>query len=208
MEMKEEWTPIDLYERDQSLIREDSKKVHPHGASVLVKTVVESVINGDIPGEGLASAYDRAQDTAETLKEKGDAERSDIARKQYMEEKFLPAVEAVVNYTSPDELLNCKEALDALDKYVLGVGAPKGYTAAYVRSAYENALGQDLEGVLDRSDDAVLGAVCKIKMLADRDEIRTAIGIAKQIKKQIDNGEHIANDDDYNLIGRVAAFGN
>lgn len=204
----EEWMPIDLYERDQSLVREDNKKVHPHGASTLVKAVVEAVINGPIPGAGLNSAYDRADSESDSLKERGEIERADIARKQYMEERFIPAIETVVNYTSPDELLNCKDALDALDKYALGVGTPKGYTAAYVRSAYGDLLGQDLNGILDRSDDAVIEAVRKIKMFSDMGDNRTAVGIAKKIKKSIDSGSNLASDDDYAIIGRVAAFGN
>lgn len=203
------YEPVDIYQRDRDARWEESQKVRPRGSSVLVKTVTESVINGDgVPGAGLAHAYKRAEDDSVSLKERGEIERSELARKQYMEERFLPAIEVVVNYTSPDELLNCKEALDALDKYALGVGTPKGYTAAYIRQAYGDVLGQDLDDLLGRSDEAVLNAVRKIKMLADRDEVRTAIGVAKQIKKQIDSGEHIANDDDYAVIGRVAAFGN
>lgn len=205
--VEQPYVPVDIYQRDYDARWEESKKKRPKGSSPLVKTVTASVIYGDIPGTGLAQEYKRAEDDSDSLKERGEIERSELARKQYMEEKFLPAVEAVVNYTSPDELLNCKEALDALDKYALGVGTPKGYTAAYVRQAYGDVLGQDLEGVLDRSDDAVKNAVCRIKALASNDEIRTAIGVAKQIKKQIDGGDHIATDDDYALIGRVASFG-
>lgn len=203
------YEPVDIYQRDQNARWEESKKVRPKGSSVLVKSATASVIDGDgMPGAGLAHAYKRAEDDSDSLKERGEVERADMARKQYMDEKFIPAVETVVNYTSPDELLNCKEALDAFDKYALGVGTPKGYTAAYIRQAYGNVLGQDLNGILDRSDDAVRSAVCRIKMLADQDQVSTAIGVAKQIKKSIDSGEHIANDDDYAIIGRVAAFGN
>lgn len=210
-EVEEEapYEPVDIYQRDQNARWEESKKVRPKGSSVLVKTTTESVINGDgVPGAGLAHSYKRAKDDSDSLKERGEIERADMARKQYMDEEFIPAVEAVVNYTSPDELLNCKEALDAFDKYALGVGTPKGYTAAYIRQAYGNVLGQDLNGILDRSDDAVRSAVCRIKLLADRDEIGTAVAVARQIKKSIDKGEHLANDDDYAIIGRVAAFGN
>lgn len=202
------YVPVDIYQRNQDARIEEFNKKRPRGSSTLVKAVTQSIIDGAVPGDGLAAAHKRAEEDSESLKERGEIERSELARQQYMDEKFLPAVEAVVNYTSPDEVLNCKDALSALDKYALGVGSQKGYTAAYIRQAYGDMLGQDLNGNLDRSDDAVREAVCKITKLADHDEIRTAIGVAKQIKKSIDNGEHIANDDDYALIGRVAAFGN
>ena len=202
------YVPVDIYQRNQNARIEEFNKKRPRGSSMLVKAVTQAIIDGSVPGDGLAAAHKKAEDDSDSLKERGEIERADLARRQYMDEEFLPAVEAVVNYTSPDEVLNCKEALTALDKYALGVGSQKGYTASYIRSAYGDLLGQDLNGNLDRSDDAVREAVCKITRLADHDEIRTAVGIAKQIKKQIDDGEHIANDDDYELIGRVAAFGN
>lgn len=123
-----------------------------------------------------------------------------------MEENFLPAVEVVIRYTSPDELLNCKEALSALDKYAMSVGSSDGYTAAYVRQAYGDLLGQDLNGSADRSDPYVVERVRVIKFLSDNDDIRASVSAARQLKKQIDDGIHIASDDDYELIGRVANF--
>ena len=199
---------VDLYKRDADARREESKKVRPNGSSALVKTVTQSVIDGDgIPGAGLANAYKRAEEDVNYFKERGEPGRADIARKQYMDEKFIPAIETVVNYTTPDEVLNSKDALSALDKYALVLGNAKGYTAAYIRSAYGDLLGKDLYGDFGNSDQTVKEAVCRIKLLADTDQIRTAVGVAKQLKKQIDNGEHIAGEDDYALIGRVAAFG-
>ena len=142
-------------------------------------------------------------DLYEYYKDKGEKDRQEIAKQQYMEEHFIPAIEVVVNYTSPDELLNCSEALKALDKYALGVGRTAGYTAAYVRQAYGDQLGQ----VNGKSDAVVIDEVRRIKKLADKGEIRVAVGIASRIKKQIDNGDRMADDDDYALIGRVAAYG-
>lgn len=200
---------VDIYQRDSDAIREESSKRRPNGSSAMVKAVTQSVIDGDgVPAAGLASAHKRAEDDIDFYKKKGEPERANIARKQYMDEHFIPAIETVVNYTTPDEVLNCKDALDALDKYALVLGTAKGYTASYIRSAYGNLLGKDLYGDFNNSDSAVREMVCRIKLLADTDQIRTAVGLAKQIKKQIDNGDHIASDDDYAIIGRVAAFGN
>lgn len=200
--------PIDLYKRDADARREEAKKTRPKGSSSLVKAVTQSIIDGDgVRGAGLASAFKRAEEDVDYFKERGEPGRADIARKQYMDEHFIPAIETVVNYTTPDEVLNSKEALSALDKYALVLGNAKGYTASYIRSAYGNLLGQDLYGDFDNSDQAVKEAVCRIKLLSEADQIRTAVGLAKQLKKQIDNGEHIAGEEDYALIGRVAAFG-
>lgn len=193
---------VDVYENNRRKRRENAKKRFPKGSSALVKAVTQSVINGD-GAEGLSMAYKRAKNDSEYYKDKGEKDRQEIAKQQYMEEHFIPAIEVVVNYTSPDELLNCSEALRALDKYALGVGRTAGYTAAYVRQAYGDQLGQ----VNGKSDAVVIDEVRRIKKLADKGEIRVAVGIASRIKKQIDNGDRMADDDDYALIGRVAAYG-
>ena len=134
--------------------------------------------------------------------EVGDKARAKMMVQQYMEESFLPAVEAVVNYTSPDELLNCKEALSALDSMAIGDGSMKGYTAAYVRQAYGDQLGQK-EG---ESDPTVVDAVRRIHMLVSDDQYRTAVGLAKKLKKSIDDGQNIASDEDYALLGRIVSY--
>lgn len=200
-----EYKPVDIYKQQTSRSRKEAKKTRPNGSSALVKAVARAVVEGD-GGEGLARAHQRARDDSDLFKSRGEHDRSEIAKQQYMEEHFLPAVETVINYTSPDELLNCKEALSMLDKYVFGTGNSTGYTASYIRSAYGDLLGQDLDGRFGESDQAVKETVCRIKMLSGHDDIRTAIGLAKRIKKQIDDGEHLASDDDYALIGRVVAY--
>lgn len=198
------FSPVDIYQRDAIRRAQNSKKSFPNGSSALVMAVTKAVIDGEGSLEGLARAKQRMEGDSDVLARRGEKQRAALLSQQYMQEKFLPAIEAVVNYTSPDELLNCKEALSALDKMAIGLGSMQGYTAAYVREAYGNQLGQK-EG---KSDPTVVDAVRRIRTLSDKDEIRTAIGVAAKIKKQIDNGEHIASDDDYALIGRVVAYAN
>ena len=193
--------PVDIYQRDQKRIRDVNSKTFPKGSSAIVNTAVNAVLDG-MGAEGLVRAYKRAKDDSDSLKERGERGRAELRRKQYMEENFLPAVELVVNSTSPDEVLNSKSALDELDKYVLLEGSGKGYTASYIRQAYGNQLGQK-EG---RSDDSVRSGVRRINMLLDNGEIRTAFGIANKLKEQIDRGEHIADDVDYEMIGRIVAY--
>lgn len=198
--------PVDLYRTKTNKTFENSKKKFPNGSTALVKAVVKAIITGDGGPQGLARAFRRANEDIELYKSRGEGDRAEIAKQQYMEEKFLPAVETVIRYTSPDELLNSKEALSSLDDYAIGTGKMSGYTASYVKSAYGNVLGEDLESRFGESDASVRDAVRRIVALSDEGEIRVAVGIARKIKKQIDNGDHMASDDDYALIGRVVAY--
>lgn len=200
-------TPTDLYKRNAGSARAEQKKRRPNGSASIVKAVTKSVVTGDGQrGAGLAPAYKKARDDSDFFKKRGEEDRAEIVRNQYMEEHFLPAVEAVIAYSSPDELLNCREALAALDQYALGIGKTNGYTAQYVRSAYGNALGEDYSARTGKSDDYVTRIVHRIKMLADGGSNREAISLAVSAKKDIDEGAHIASDGDYALIGRVASF--
>ena len=193
--------PVDLYQQTQDRIYDVNQKSFPRGSSRGVNMAVEAVVDGH-GAEGLAHAYKRAKDDSESLKERGERGRAELLRKQYMEESFLPAVEIVVNSTSPDEVLANSKALDELDKYALLEGAGKGYTASYIRQAYGNALGQ----VTGRSDATVRSGVMRINSLLDDGQIRTAFGLASSLKDKIDRGEAIADDSDYDLVGRVVAY--
>ena len=192
---------VDIYQRDQDRIYDVSKKSFPKGSSAITNMAVASVIDG-AGGEGLAHAFKEAKEDINALKERGERGRAELIRKQYMQESFLPAVELVVNSTSPDETLNSKKALDELDKYVLLEGSGKGYTASYIRQAYGNQLG-NVEG---RSDASVRSGVRKLNALLDAGEIRTAVGMANKLKDKIDKGMAQADDIDYELIGRVVSY--
>ena len=193
--------PVDIYQRNQDRIYDVSKKTYPKGSSAIVNMAIYSVVDGQ-GAEGLAKAYKRAQDDVDALKDQGERGRADLRRQQYMQEYFLPAVEIVVNATSPDEVLNSKKALDELDKYVLLEGSGKGYTASYIRQAYGNQLGQK-EG---RSDASVRSEVMRLNALLDDGQIRTAFGLASKLKDKIDRGEAQADDIDYEMIGRIVAY--
>ena len=193
--------PIDVYQQTQDRIYDVNQKTFPRGSSKAVNMAAFAVIDG-VGSEGLAKAYKRAKDESAALKERGELGRAELLRKQYMQENFLPAVEIVVNSTSPDEVLNSKKALEELDKYVLLEGSGKGYTATYVRQAYGNQLGQQ-EG---RSDASVRSGVMRINALLDEGQVRTAVGIANDLKEKIDKGEAQADDIDFELIGRVTSY--
>lgn len=194
---------VDIYQRDRDRLRDVSRKSYPNGSSRAVNMALYAVIDG-AGAEGLAKAYNRAKDDIEALKSQGERGRAEVRRNQYMAEDFMPAVEIVVNSTSPDEVLNSRQALNELDKYALVVpgGSGKGYTATYIRQAYGNQLGQQ-EG---RSDASVRSDVMRINAMLDSGDTRTAVGIANKLKERIDRGEAMADDVDYELIGRVVSF--
>lgn len=194
---------VDIYQRNQDRIYGVGKKTYPNGSSNAVNMSVYAVIDG-VGSEGLAKAFSRAKDDISALKARGESGRAEVRRNQYMAEDFMPAIEIVVNSTSPDEVLNSKRALQELDKYALVVpgGSGKGYTATYIRQAYGGQLGQQ-EG---RSDSSVRDGVMKINAMLDGGQVRMAIGIANKLKDKIDRGEAMADDIDYDLIGRVVSF--
>lgn len=192
---------VDVYQQTQDRIYYVNQKAFPKGSSAGVAMAVNAVIDGH-GAEGLALAYKRARDDIDSLKERGERGRAELRRQQYMQEYFLPAVEIVINSTSPDEVLNSAKALSTLDKYALLEGSGKGYTATYIRQAYGNQLGQKT----GRSDHSVRSGVMRINALLDDGQVRAALGIANNLKKRIDNGEAIADDVDYDLIGRVVAY--
>lgn len=193
--------PVDMYKQTQEKIREVEKKPSPNGASSDVNMGVYAVIDG-MGIEGLPKLFKRAKEDIELLKERGEKNKVELRRQQYMQENFLPAVEAVVNATSPDEVLNSKRALSTLDKYALLEGSGSGYTASYIRQAYGNQLGQ-VEG---RSDDSVRSGVMRLNTLLDNGQVRAAVDLANKLKKQIDNGSAQADDVDYEVIGRVVSY--
>lgn len=193
--------PVDIYLRNKNRIKSVNEKSFPKGSSAVVNLATVAVIDGK-GGEGLARAYKRAKEDVETLKDRGEKGRVELRRRQYMDEYFIPALEIVVNSASPDELLTNKSALKELDKYALLEGSGSGYTAAYIRQAYGDQLGQ-VEG---RSDASVRSGVQKINMLLDEGQIRTAYSLANKLKDKIENGEAMADESDYDLIGRIVAF--
>lgn len=191
--------PVDILQVQRDVQRDYAKKQFPKGARAQVNATVKDVIEG-AGTDSLGRAYKRARDDSEVLEKMGDHRRAQLVRNQYMQEKFLPAVEVVVNFTSPDELLNSREALKTLDGYALGIGSMSGYTEAYVREAYGNALG----AMPGASSPAVTAAVARINGYLDTDQNLSARALANKMKKSIDDGKDIANDEDYDLIATVA----
>ena len=191
--------PVDILQEQRNIQRDYAKKKFPRGARSQVLATIQDVVNG-VGADSLARAYERAEDDSEILEEMGDHRRAQLVRNQYMQERFLPAVEVVVNFTSPDELLNSKEGLKTLDKYALGTGSMSGYTEAYVREAYGNSL----VAMESASSPSVTSSVERINGYLDTDQMLSARALANKTKKAIDDGKDIASASDYELIARVA----
>lgn len=190
--------PSDLLQENVNARFEMGKKQFPKGSSKRVRKFADDV------ALRLAVPYRRARDDSEVLKKRGDSQRARMVIDQYMEEQFLPAVEALILLTNVDEVLNSKEALRVLDDYaLLETGSGSGYTRSYIMSLYDKFRGQNQS----MSDHDVMKTIGKIHKLIEADEVRTAIALANKIKDKIDAGENQASDEDYDLIATVVARG-
>lgn len=177
---------------------EMGKKQFPKGSSKRVRQHAAEI------AERLRPVCKRAKSDSDVLKSRGDKQRARMVIDQYMEEQFLPTVEAMILMDGVDEVLNSKEALRLLDEYVLlNAGSGSGYTRSYIMSLYDKFRGQ----TQSMSDHEVMKTIGKIHKLIEADEIRTAIALANKIKDKIDAGENQASDEDYDLIATVVARG-
>lgn len=186
---------VDIYQQDVNKRDKNLYKPTPRGASTLTREIAKEEL------EKLAKLKKRAEMDSEYWKARGDKERAQMVKDQYIEENFLPAVEVVTIASTPDEVLNAKDILKEFDSLSLQYGP--GYTASYIRTAYGDQLGN----ASSKSDGYVQGMVERIKALSASDQIRSAYGLAKKVKDEIDNGLHTSDDVDYEIITRVASIG-
>lgn len=183
----------DMYRDREKSRREQDKKSDLRGCSPMLRSSAEAAISR------LRPQYNQFKGAYDHFKDIGERGKVNQLREQYQMEEFLPAVEAIVLSTTPDEVLNADKILSQLDKFS---GSGKGYTKAYLKQAYGDTLGQ-VNGI---SDGLVKDTVNHIRMLGAKGMTRAAVAEAKNIKKQIDSGENIASEDDYILISRVANY--
>ena len=190
----EEARPVDIYKQNAKKRKSFEDQTSVRGASTLTKKIAEEAL-----GE-LARAHKRAEVDSDFYKSRGEDDKAKMIKDQYIEEKFLPSVEMVIIASTPDEVLNSKDILKAFDELSMEYGP--GYTASYIRTAYGDQLGN----ATSQSDGYVKENVERIKYLSATDQIRSAYGLAKKLKDEIDNGEHTADDNDYEIIARVVSI--
>lgn len=183
----------DLYRDRQDKRRKENKKGQLRGCSPILKSNAIAAIHR------LELQYNQFKGAYDHLMEIGERDKANQLREQYQLGDFLPAVEAIVMSSTPDEVLNSSWILERLDEFS---ASGNGYTEAYLKQAYGDTLGQ----VNGKSDGLVKEAVGRIRMFGDKGMTRAAVTEAKNIKKAIDQGENIASEDDYILISRVANY--
>lgn len=191
--------PSDFYENTRIGIRNSLSAPGTNGARAKLTIETRFVI------KNLKAKYAAAKRKHDLSLQRGDRMAARLSIAQYMQEDFLPAVEAVVRLNSADEVLNSRDILQEMDELALvdGNESASGYTKAYVRSIYEDELGRGPS----MSDSTVRCCMRDIDNLMQSGNIRTAVGKAEKMLKKIDAGQQIAIDDDYLILQKIAARG-
>lgn len=200
---EEKQDPVDIYyqqvkEDEETLATPDIK-----GSSAKANAALQKMLNNN--RIALDAKYKQAKDRARVLRDKGDTKRAGAEVRKYMREMFLPAVEFVVNESSPTDVLNNPFVLNELDKYVLlwpATGVGNGYVENYVRTRYKDLL-NDYE---PESDASVKEKMRRINALMDAGNNRQALGVAKDLKERIDKGRGQASNEDYELLDKIVSY--
>lgn len=191
----------DYYKQSVSDIENELGRKKPNGARA------KMIIEGRYIMDGLAFEYQRAKHAREQALERGDNKVADLLMTQYMQDKFLPAIEALVRLNSAYELLNSSKMLEELDKRAIVPSNQNasGYAKAFISSLYQDELQNPTPPAI--SDSTVRNCVRDIAILVSNGSIRTAVGKAEKMLKKIDAGRQIATDDDYLILQKVALRG-
>lgn len=188
--------PVDYYNEAQAASREARKAFTTVGSN----GAVVKQLNAILPS--LKMAYKKATDDYEYLLGHGDKQRAEAIKTQYLEDKFLPALEALLNFNTADEVINSSAVIRELDKYALLDGSGQGYTRAFLAQIHANERGVEMD-----SDSYVKHCLGKIGLLVNDDRITAASGMARRLMEQIEAGENRASKEDYDLIRQVAMRG-
>lgn len=187
--------PVDLLQQSRNNRREYQPR-GSRGAMPRMKLDLSAI------DDNLMYAYKKAKDDSDYYKNIGNRQYANMVRQQYMEDWYLPAVDALIKMNGMGAVQTNKELLRKLDALTLLDGTDgNGYTETFIASMYTP------EGQLEASDRQVQDAVREITYLCETDQIRSAVGKANGIKKRIDAGENVATDEDYEIIQRVALYG-
>lgn len=186
--------PQDFYQNRQKAAR-DLPATEVYGASPKVIEDLDLLLQN-----GIVHAYKKALDDSELLYAEGETERARIVVEQYMNNWFMPVVDALVRLNSQQEVLASVDALEELDSLALvpGGGQAEGYTAVFVSNLYEPLTGQTFS-----SDAEVVGAIRRINGLLDQNQVRMAGSVARRLLTSLDMGQNRATPDDYEFIQKI-----
>lgn len=190
------------YFEDTRAIRKKTSR----GASGRVLIFTRLLVLGDKKKriDGLKKAYARVKMDIEQYKNYR-PELIEPFKRRYLEEKFLPVVEAIIMQTSPEDLYNSTSSLELLDKYVMLPfdTSGKGFTKQYIKTAYID------RGILsnnEKSSEELVDGIRKIRSYSSSADTRVAYLLAKKLKDKVDKGKLIATDDDYELLSRIVSY--
>lgn len=149
--------------------------------------------------ETLPARFKKAKNDSDYYTAQGNKTNATLIKQQYMNDVFLPAVDALVRANSLEAIVANNDILSKLDSYTLLDGTRgSGYTKTYLTKMYAPT------GQIEASDGKVRHDLNRIRMLVDQDENRMASSLAKQLKDAIDAGQHLASSEDYAIIEKVA----
>lgn len=167
--------PVDFYEVTRSKNKVVKQRSH-YGTRPYTKAILKQLKQSSI-----WQAYKKAMDDIEYAKVTGDKQRAEVLRQQYMEDYYMPTVDAAVRLGSKQDVLSSKEILDSLDSLAILDGVrSNGYTASFVANLYQDG---DSPAI---SDVEVKDALKDIVRHCNNGNIGVAIGLAKRIKRQVD----------------------
>lgn len=183
--------PVDVYYERSKARQEASKRAKTNGSPASLRQDAEKLV-GRLKGE-----YKRNKAQYDDLYDTDGEELAQFQADSYMENAFLPTVEALTAAYGPDAVLANKEVLRMFDELVISRnGGGDGYTEAFIKTMDSDERGQ----VGSESDTEVTNTIRKIRQLNAARDIRSAVGLAENLKKRIDSGELSANDEDYALL--------
>lgn len=192
--------PTDLLQTQRNAWR-DTEPRKARGSRPKIKLDMTAVDNS-----GLRTQYKKTKDDSDYYNSIGNKQYSSMVKQQYMQDYFLPAIDAMVKLNGMEAMLANKEVLADLDALTLLDGTRgSGYTEAFIRSMYNPE--SNVMGVVERSDAQVEQAVRDIKYLCETDQISSAVGRANDIKRSIDSGDNVASEADYEIVQRVSLYG-
>lgn len=188
--------PTDVYQNRRDAMYETPVR-SARGATPRMKLDLSALQDSNIK-----YAHKKALDDSEYYTSIGNKQYANMVKQKYMEDEFLPVVDAMVRMNGLGAVQSNQQILRELDALTLLDGNEGvGYTQAYLANMYA------LEGAVERSDAMVAKALREIRALCANDQIRTAVGKANDIKRRIDAGENQATGQDYALIQKVALYG-
>ncbi len=186
----------DLLQQDRNARREYQPR-GSRGAKPKMKLDLTAINGGT-----LTKAYKKAKDDSDYYTNIGNRQYANMIRQQYMEDYYLPAVDALIRMNGMGAVQTNKELLRSLDALTLLEGTSgNGYTHTFITSMYAP------EGQIEASDEQIKDGVRELKYLCETDQIRSAVGKANELKRRVDSGENIATDEDYEIIQKVALYG-